>query len=542
MVSTLFAVLALLTPGEQDINIDAAATLLMVISGDRKAEQLVGKMGDAELRKQYGVSTDTRLSSQCRNIFSRLLNTTQLRKDGRNYEFTLLENSEINALALPGGNIYLFDGLARLSGITPDEIASVIGHEIGHVNCSHGLKQMRESLGLGVLVSLLSKDESVQKLTSALRGLYTASNSRSHEYEADKIGFQAVVEAGYRSTAPLAFMRRLQTLESQRDPIGELFATHPRSEDRAKRLKTLHFEHRYGKIHQTLVADTTQKAGTVKEYAWSDPAWQTDYTTLTGGQVYDLENYFSRPNGQGKGQCTWLVQGLRADEIPRCAAGTNNAHTWFDRCREAGYGVGKDPKPLSIAVWNNKVGGGAGHVAVVGSIISSNLVGIWDANWGRKQPDLKVRYRIIDRQAEKNLMGFIYWPNGQMERPGSAAGPQEVVLLNQEVYLGDDEQGAITLWDRVFELTAADLHSRRTAKITLELRAVPKKDPIISINGQEVGRIVAESEQWRTYETPSFSIGLLRQGKNLIDIETIILSAQESFDDCLIRRVALVLD
>jgi hypothetical protein len=160
------------------------------------------------------------------------------------------------------------------------------------------------------------------------------------------------------------------------------------------------------------------KPGTVLEYEWSDPEWQVDYLITTGAKIHDLDNYFSRPNGKGKGQCTWLVQSLRPDEFPRGPGGTNNAHSWFDRFKAAGYATGQTPRDFSIPVWNSQVGGGAGHVALVIKSYDPDLIGVLDANWSPRL-DGKVRYRILNWRTEKNLVGFIYWPDGQLDPPDS---------------------------------------------------------------------------------------------------------------------------
>lgn len=547
MLSVLLASLITWGPAPIQNNQDPTAiyNVAALIKGGTDGENMLGDVGDARVHQQYNESADSALRTKVQNAFDRLMNVPGARRDGLRYHVTILASSEINAFALPGGRLYVFDTLARV--MTADELLFVLGHELGHANRGHGVAKMRDNLLIGAGLSLLtksSKGPGLIDVLAALSNFASAKHSRDQENQADSDGFSYALSAGANPMAPLAATRRLATLETQQPGLlASLFASHPPTAARSTKLRQLAIDSEYGAPFTTLVASDKLKLGTVKIYdASSDPnsAWVHDYTTMTGQPVYHLSNYFAL------GECTWCAQALRGEIVPRGPAGTNNAVNWPEHCQKAGYGFGSVPKLFAIACWNNKVGGGVGHVATVAAVYPNGWVGVWDANWS-KDLDHKIRYRIIDPTAEKNLTGFIYWPNGQIELPGSTTitPPRgSINLLSGPTYLGDGHNAGLppnTDWHTQLALTSAELGQASRFHLELELKAVPRKDPIISINGHEVWRLVAESNDWRRYQSPSLATKILGS-QNFVDAETIVVDARAGFDECWLRNVTLVFD
>lgn len=164
---------------------------------------------------------------------------------------------------------------------------------------------------------------------------------------------------------------------------------------------------------------------------------------------------------------------------------------------------------------------------------------VWDSNWW-KPPDQKVWLREVDVKKDgAKIAGFVH-PKSPMPLRNPGPDREEILLQGPEFYLGDGEQNASVLWDKMFQVPRTNLGLYRQAFIKFELKAVPEKDPIVSVNGKEVGRIVAKDDHWAWYETSPFPIGQLREGNNLLDIETYIVDARRSFDDCWIRNVYIV--
>jgi len=137
----------------------------------------------------------------------------------------------VNAVTLPGGRIVLFDGLVKAAA-SPDEVAGVIAHELGHVRHRDVLESLLRQLGLSVLLGGL--DGHVGGYTNAL---LASAYSRDAEARADGFAIDALAQAHISPLPTARFFRRLSAGEDG-GGIGRLSAylsTHPMSQDRAAR-------------------------------------------------------------------------------------------------------------------------------------------------------------------------------------------------------------------------------------------------------------------------------------------------------------------
>jgi len=138
----------------------------------------------------------------------------------------------VNAVALPGGHVVLFRGLIDQAG-SPDEVAGVLAHELGHVEHRHVLQALLRQLGLSVVLGGL--DGNVGGYTNAL---LSASYSRSAEAEADGYAIDALARAQVSPKGVAAFFRRLSKAEVKPKGAAALMnylASHPRSSERGAR-------------------------------------------------------------------------------------------------------------------------------------------------------------------------------------------------------------------------------------------------------------------------------------------------------------------
>lgn len=156
------------------------------------------------------------------------------------------------------------------------------------------------------------------------------------------------------------------------------------------------------------------------------------YQEATGRRVYHVGKDNPYEVKGYKGECTWFVYAVREDKLP--TPGKGDAWKWYEICKNAGYAVGTEPKVGSIAVWNQNVAQGHGHVAFVTEVNPDGSFEVWDSNWSRDL-DHKVRHRRVTSQA--NLTGFIYWPNGRTE---------ETIALDRILFCMEDEKGQTALW------------------------------------------------------------------------------------------------
>ena len=157
----------------------------------------------------------------------------------------------VNAYALPGGNILIFEGLWNpKEGLvqTVDELAAVVAHEIAHVNCRHSTEAMtREMLpnlllaGAAIWAEIEEEDDAQLILAGAMlayNGLVVTKYSREDELEADRVGMTYMAQAGYDpAAAPRVWERLAGASDSQLEKTLSIFSTHPRDFKRAERLR-----------------------------------------------------------------------------------------------------------------------------------------------------------------------------------------------------------------------------------------------------------------------------------------------------------------
>lgn len=146
----------------------------------------------------------------------------------------VLGTSTVNAIALPGGNVFLFDGLLQKAR-NVDEVAGVLGHEIGHDVNRDIMRGMIRSGGTAFLLSLLLGDVTGSwAVIFASRQLFDAAHSREAEFAADDHGRSVMHDLG-RPAAEMA--KLLVRMSGEEKGRGNIFASHPMSRDRLERLQ-----------------------------------------------------------------------------------------------------------------------------------------------------------------------------------------------------------------------------------------------------------------------------------------------------------------
>jgi Zn-dependent protease with chaperone function len=140
-----------------------------------------------------------------------------------------------NAMALPGGKVYLFSGMLRRAN-DPDEIAGVIGHELGHVHNHDGMRRLIASGGSSFLLGLLFGDVSGSGAAIfATQSLVSAAYSRDVEARADGFAISAMHALG-RSPEPMGQLL-FRITGAQGAGSMSILAGHPLTEDRLERMK-----------------------------------------------------------------------------------------------------------------------------------------------------------------------------------------------------------------------------------------------------------------------------------------------------------------
>jgi predicted Zn-dependent protease len=217
-------------------------------------EASVGREEAAKVAQQIGLVKSPALVGYVERLGARLA-VHSPRKDVK-YNFYVADMEEPNAFALPGGYIYVSRGLLALTN-SEDELAGVIGHEIGHVAARHSAQRQTRAMGVGLLTMLgavagavVGGPETGQMIAqlgqTAGAGLI-ASYGRDQERQADEIGQRMAADDGYDPRGITSFLRtlgretKLRSGGKERQP--SFLDSHPATEERvqatAQRAQTL---------------------------------------------------------------------------------------------------------------------------------------------------------------------------------------------------------------------------------------------------------------------------------------------------------------
>ncbi|UZQ54310.1 M48 family metallopeptidase [Trichothermofontia sichuanensis B231] len=193
-------------------------------------EMQIGAQIDQQLQRQVRISNNRALTAYVNEIGQRLVNNTT--RPTVNYTFQVVEDRSINAFATMGGFVYINRGLIEAAE-NEAELASVIAHEIGHIEGRHLVKQMREvAIAQGVATAAeLDANRAVQiGVELALR----RPRSRQDEYDADSRGLRLLGQAGYAQSAMVSFMEKLL---NRGGSMPTFLSTHPNTRDRIDNLR-----------------------------------------------------------------------------------------------------------------------------------------------------------------------------------------------------------------------------------------------------------------------------------------------------------------
>jgi beta-barrel assembly-enhancing protease len=141
----------------------------------------------------------------------------------------------INAVALPGHKVILFDGLVKQAS-SPDEVAGVLAHEMGHVREHHVMQGLLRQMGLSLVLGGLDGNSS-----GILNGALSMTYSRSSENDADTHSIKALAKARISPVATADFFKQLAAMDGSENEkansITGYMSSHPLSLERKKRFE-----------------------------------------------------------------------------------------------------------------------------------------------------------------------------------------------------------------------------------------------------------------------------------------------------------------
>ena len=210
---------------------------LSLVSEQQEIE--MGQQGAQQVAQEVGLVKDQALQNYLQTVGSGIASKSE--RPNLPWTFRAVDDPSPNAFALPGGYVFVTRGLLDLMN-NEAELASVLGHEIGHVTARHSVHQMSEqqlaqlALGVGAILS-----PTVAQLGGAASqglGLLFLKYSRDDERQADDLGFRYALNQGYDVRFMDDVFRSLQRLgeASKESPLPSWLATHP---GEAERIQTI---------------------------------------------------------------------------------------------------------------------------------------------------------------------------------------------------------------------------------------------------------------------------------------------------------------
>jgi len=217
---------------------------LVLMSEERELE--LGERFHKQITEQNTVYDDASLQRYVADIGQALAAVSH--RPDIDYTFTVLEDPQVNAFALPGGYIYVTTGILSYFN-SETQLAGVLGHEIGHVTARHAVQRQTAATATSILGTVLLAETGAgvggRQLFEIAQLAAIRGYGREQELESDRLGAQYLARAGYDAEGMLevikmladqrAFARRQAEAEG-REPGGYhgLFATHPENDARRK--------------------------------------------------------------------------------------------------------------------------------------------------------------------------------------------------------------------------------------------------------------------------------------------------------------------
>jgi predicted Zn-dependent protease len=196
----------------------------------------IGREADVEIRREMGVYEDAELQRYVNGIGQRLAKASE--RPELPWSFAVIDEPAVNAFALPGGFIYLTRGILAFLG-DEDELAGVLGHEIGHVTARHSAQQYTKHTTAGVGLALLGifvpEARPFQGAAEAATGLLLLKYGRDDERQADRLGVQYSSQTGYDPAGVAGMLNTLARLDDaagSRRGVPNWLSTHPAPADR----------------------------------------------------------------------------------------------------------------------------------------------------------------------------------------------------------------------------------------------------------------------------------------------------------------------
>ena len=208
------------------------------------AELEMGRKYYSQILQSQTLYQDPKIQSYVQSIGDSLAELSH--RSDLIYRFTVLDSPDVNAFALPGGYIFINRGLmAYLS--SEEELAAVLGHEIGHVTARHSVRQISQAQVLSIISYAVAREagSAAGDLANIASGALVAGYGRDMELQADSLGAEYMAKQGYSALGMIDTISVLKEHElystevskrrgSNQQTYHGIFASHPSNDSRLK--------------------------------------------------------------------------------------------------------------------------------------------------------------------------------------------------------------------------------------------------------------------------------------------------------------------
>jgi predicted Zn-dependent protease len=210
-------------------------------STDREVD--IGRRIARRVEEEMTVVADEPLQQRVRAIGERIVAVCD--RQELVYRFAVIEDEDVNAFSLPGGYVFVNDGLTEKTA-SDDELAAVIAHEVAHITARHAVKRYESSLGLQImqLATIATRQGAAARGVGVAAQAAQLAYARQDELEADRLGVKYMKAAGFDPRAMLTFLEKIHDVHRDQShylPRGVVrphyALTHPYVPDRVRAVK-----------------------------------------------------------------------------------------------------------------------------------------------------------------------------------------------------------------------------------------------------------------------------------------------------------------
>ncbi len=204
----------------------------------------MGVQSFEQMKTETPKVTDAAINNYVQCIADAIISQPEVQQYSSSWEVVVFDEDSVNAFALPGSKIGVYKGLLKVAE-TPDQVAAVMGHEVGHVLAEHGNERVSQNLAVGQTLTLLegwmsANNSAYRQQAMSLLGLGSQVGillpfSRAHESEADEIGQTLMAKAGFDPRESVTLWQNMGKGGGKAPP--EFMSTHPSHDTRIEQLR-----------------------------------------------------------------------------------------------------------------------------------------------------------------------------------------------------------------------------------------------------------------------------------------------------------------